>query len=132
LNAIPTELVAIAKCTKVDPSMNNQGSDLKNIQLEKEMRTHIHSITTKELQQTLKRVMNKLESLNVTVKLNINQFDVENILQTRHNCKNAKLRNIYFRMINGDFYSNARMKKFKMIETLSNEESLKNLQINLK
>jgi hypothetical protein len=117
LNAIPTELVAIAKCTQVDPSMNNQGSDLKNIQLEKEMRKHIHSITTKELQQTLKRVMNKLESLNVTEKLNINQFDVENILQTRHNCKNAKLRNIYFRLIHNDFFTRERMKKYRMVES---------------
>ena len=59
----------------------------------------------------------KIEALDFKQKLNIQNFEEENILRFRKNCKNAKLRNIYFRLIHNDFFTYERMKRFKMTET---------------
>jgi hypothetical protein len=49
----------------------------------------------------------------------IDNFDEENITRFRSNCKNPKLRNIYFRLVHNDFFTPARMKKYRM--TVSDE-----------
>ena len=38
-------------------------------------------------------------------------------MRFRNNCKNPKLRNIYFRLTHNDFYTKERMKRFKMINS---------------
>ena len=48
--------------------------------------------------------------------MDIENFEEENITKFRSNCKNAKLRNIYFRLIHNDFFTHVRMKKYKMTE----------------
>jgi ribosomal protein L32 len=60
--------------------------------------------------------MKKVEVLNFKNKLGID-FDPDNITQFRKNCKNVKLRNIYFRLIHKDFFTYSRMLKYKMTQT---------------
>jgi hypothetical protein len=73
----------------------------------------------KELQVTLKNALKKIDVLDVKSKVGIDNFDEENITRFRSNCKNPKLRNIYFRLIHNDFFTHVRMKKYRM--TLSDE-----------
>jgi hypothetical protein len=49
--------------------------------------------------------------------LGIDNFDGENITRFWSNCKNPKLRNIYFRLIHNDFFTHVRMRKYKMMQT---------------
>jgi hypothetical protein len=77
----------------------------------------INNITTKEIQVILKTVLNRIEKADFMNKLNAEYFEVENIMKFRESCKNAKLRNIYFRAIHNDFFSNDRMMKFKMTDS---------------
>jgi exonuclease III len=77
----------------------------------------ITKITTKEIQIILKTVLKRTETANFKEKLEVDNFDVENIIKFRESCKNAKLRNIYFRAIHNDFFSNDKMMKFKMTDS---------------
>jgi hypothetical protein len=65
----------------------------------------------------LKNALKKIEVLDVRNKLGIDNFDEDNIIRFRSNCKNSKLRNIYFRLIHNDFFTHVRMKKYKMTQT---------------
>jgi hypothetical protein len=40
---------------------------------------------------------------------------MENIIKFRKQCKNVRLRHIYFRLISKDFYTMERMLKYKMV-----------------
>jgi hypothetical protein len=112
LHSFPKHLVEIAKC--FNEMTNGNKESLKYIQLNTTTRTSIDIITTKELQLTLKQAMNRLESANFVERLDVDTFDATNIIKFRQRCKNAKLRNIYFRLIHNDFYTHSRMKRFKM------------------
>jgi hypothetical protein len=81
------------------------------------IRKNLITITVKELQVTLKNALKKIDVLDVKNKLGINNFDEENITRFRSNCKNPKLRNIYFRLIHNDFFTHVRMKKYRMTVT---------------
>jgi hypothetical protein len=75
----------------------------------------INEISTKQLQVILKRALKKITKLDVASKLKINNYEPEDILLFRKQCKNTKLRNIYFRLIHNDFFSQERMYRFKMV-----------------
>jgi hypothetical protein len=75
------------------------------------LRKNVSHITVKELQVTLKTALKKTEELDFKNKLMIEEFDEENVIKFRKNCKNPKLRNIYFRLIHNDFFTRVRMKK---------------------
>jgi len=115
ISTLPDSLVNISKCYNEDINTNND--ELKYILIAPGIRKDVNSITVKELQVTLKTALKKTEILNVKNKLGIGNFDEENITKLRSNCKNPKLRNIYFRMIHNDFYTHERMKRFRMIST---------------
>jgi hypothetical protein len=74
-------------------------------------RKKLITITVKELQVTLKNALKKIDVLDFKKKLGIDNFDEENITRIRSNCKNPKLRNIYFRLIHNDFFTHAKRKK---------------------
>ena len=42
-------------------------------------------------------------------------YKKENIIKFRHQCKNVKLRHIYFRLISKDFFTMEKMFKYKMV-----------------
>jgi len=115
LLSFPKHLVEIAKC--FNETLNEDEEKLKYIQLNSKIRTSIDIITTKDFQLTLKHALKRVESANFTERLEVNSFEASNIIQFRQRCKNAKLRNIYFRLIHNDFYTHSRMKRFKMTST---------------
>jgi hypothetical protein len=80
----------------------------------------------------LKLSLNKTEVVEYTKKLGIENFDTDCIIETRRHVKNVKLRNIFFRLINKDFFTRERMLKFKMVndsdcERCGLEETTKHL-----
>ena len=114
LNSFPSTLRKIAECYCED--INNTRDRLRHVLVSPSRRVPIESITTKELQSILKIAMKKVQNIDFKTRLNFD-YDSTNIIRFRMNCKNAKLRNIYFRLIHKDFFTYVRMKKFKMTQT---------------
>jgi hypothetical protein len=79
------------------------------------------AFSVKELQKTMKTVYKKIETLNVTKKNNLNNFnfDMNSIKNLRKQCKEVKLRNVFYRLINKDFFTAERMYRYKMSFTSS-------------
>jgi hypothetical protein len=111
INSIPKNLVEIAgnydEYTTNDFNMNT-------LDLSQNNRKIINNITTRELQITLKKALNKCESLNIQTKNRLTMYNNNGILRFREQCKNVKLRSIFFRLIHNDFFSHERMKRYKM------------------
>jgi exonuclease III len=112
LQNIPEKLRMISRC--YNENINSDEENMTHI-----MTTHgewlkLDEITVKQLQIILKKAMSKVESLDVSKKVQIQDFNCENIVTFREQCKNPKLRNIYFRLIHNDFFPHSRMKKYKM------------------
>jgi len=78
--------------------------------------TPIEQVTTKDLQWILKKSLNRITETDFEAKTDVRN-EIINPLQIRKDCKNAKLRNIYFRMIHNDFFTYKRMFKYKMTTT---------------
>ena len=114
LTAFPKTLIDISRCFCEDINLNSE--KLKYMLIAPDTRKDINSIIVKELQVTLKTALKKIEVLDFNKKLGIENFEEENIMKFRTNCKNSKLRNIYFRLIHNDFFTHVRMKKYKMTE----------------
>jgi exonuclease III len=113
LQIFPKTLQNISKCYNDDLNTNLQ--ELKTLQTYDNNRKDIRSISVKEFQITLKTLMKKIEDQDFNKRLGIEDFDNNNITKFRKNVQNAKLRNIYFRLINNDFFTRERMFKYKMI-----------------
>ena len=111
----PSNLIEIAKCF-ID-GINEENDEIKFLLINNNLRKPINEITTKELQDTLKKVLKKVEVTDFNTKLGVTNFEEDNISKLRRSCKNPKLRNIYFRLIHNDFYTHVRMFKNKMTET---------------
>jgi exonuclease III len=115
LKTIPATLVNIAKC--FNEEINEVDNNLKYMIDGNNNRKAIGMLTVKDFQATLKKALNRVEITNFGEKLDIGEFDNNNITIFRKYCKNAKLRNIYFRLIHKDFFTHVRMKKFNMTTT---------------
>jgi exonuclease III len=115
IKSFPKSLIEIARC--YNDEINEITQSIEYIQTSKNRRTEINIITTKEIQVILKNALNKVEKMNFNNKLNIDDFDVSNIITFRNHVKNAKLRNIYFRLIHNDFFTHSRMKRYKMTDS---------------
>jgi hypothetical protein len=114
LGNFPKVLQNISKCYNEDINSNSQ--NLKHMMINTTTRKKIEDVTTKELQVILKIVLKKIESQDFTKKLKIDEFEKTNVTNFRKTCRNSKLRNIYFRLINNDFFTRERMFKYKMID----------------
>ena len=73
-------------------------------------------VTTKVLQSTLKIITSKISNQDFDLKLGIVNYNKEFIGKFRKQCKNVKLRHIYFRLISKDFFTREKMFKYKMID----------------
>jgi len=113
ISAFPKKLVNIVKC--YNGEANALGTTLKYIRLMEDKRIAIETVTAKDLQKSLKNALGRVESMNFKNKLAIDDFNPSNITIVRKHCKNAKLRNIYFRLIHNDFFTQSRMMRYKMI-----------------
>ena len=58
--------------------------------------------------------LSKIDSLNIEQRLGIFSYDKHQLTLFRHQCKNIKLRHIYYRLISRDFYTKERMLRFGM------------------
>ena len=63
---------------------------------------------------TLKVVLKKVDTQVFDQRLGIVGYDKDQINKFRKQCKNIKLRHIYFRLISRDFYTKERMLRFRM------------------
>jgi hypothetical protein len=77
----------------------------------------IDKITTKELQRTLKVAKGKITLQDFNARLGTIDYNKENIIKFRNQCKNVKLRHIYFRLISKDFFTMEKMFKYKMVNS---------------
>jgi hypothetical protein len=115
IHSIPKILIDIAKC--YNEEVNSIDLALKYILVTKNRRLAIESIPAKEFQALLKNALGRIENTNFREKLKIEEFNATNILTFRKHCRNAKLRNIYFRLIHNDFFTHERMNRYKMTNT---------------
>ena len=67
------------------------------------------------MQNTLKVALNKISSQDFNLKLGITDYNKECIGKFRDQCRNVKLRHIYFRLIHKDFFTMEKMFKYKMV-----------------
>jgi exonuclease III len=129
LSEFPNKLKEIATC--VQSEVDNVEDSIRYLNMQKGKVMDIEMITTKEFQTTFKQILNKTETFDYNHKLGID-YDKENIMRFRNNCKNPKLRNIYFRLTHNDFYTKEKMKRFKMTNSdecsrCGNKENLEHL-----
>jgi hypothetical protein len=115
INSFPKILVNIAKA--FNEEINEINSESNYILIEGGKRMAVDMITAKDFQLTLKHALGRLEERDFDNKLDIEDFDTNNIELFRKHCKNTKLRNIYFRLIHNDFFTHSRMKRYKMTLT---------------
>jgi hypothetical protein len=132
MTVFPPILKAIAGCIQDEADNGDDNHELRYLRLERNTVKEINNVTVKELQVLLKKVQNKTENYDFNAKLDIQSFDTNNILKFRKNCKNPKLRNIYFRLIHNDFFTRVKMKKYNMVDSddclrCGNTETLKHL-----
>ena len=109
----PVELIEIAGA--YDENVNRDSLGLTHILMKDGSWKEIDKITTKELQWILKSALGKIESQDFCRKLGIDSFDKENIMKFRRQCKNVKLRHIYYRLISKDFFAKDRMYNRRMV-----------------
>jgi hypothetical protein len=114
LGVFPAILQKIAKC--YNDELNTNLLEIKTMKMDDDKRLDIRTISVKEFQKVLKKRMKKVEVQDFDIRLGINNFDNKNIPKFRRTCQNSKLRNIYFRLINNDFFTRERMTKYKMIQ----------------
>jgi hypothetical protein len=112
INAFPVTLQQISKC--YNEEINEINEKTKYIQIGTDVRKDITKITVKEFQNILKVALKKIEEQDFKTKLGVEHFDNNEVIKFRQKCQNAKLRNIYFRLINNDFFPKSRMLKYKM------------------
>ena len=74
----------------------------------------LSKITTKEMQLTLKVALKKVENQNFDLRLGVMGYDPQQLTKFWLQCKNVKLRHIYFRLVSRDFYTKERMLRFGM------------------
>jgi hypothetical protein len=115
INAFPKYFKDAAN--SFDENINSQSDEITHIQSITGEWIKVAEITTKDLQVILKVVMEKLEEIDVDTKNKVTIRDSVDILEFRRNCKNPKLRNIYFRLLHDDFYSHERMFRYRMTES---------------
>jgi hypothetical protein len=113
INNFPNIFRQIALCFNDD--LNEITNTIRLIQTESNNWVDVGKLTVKMLQKILKLALNKTTDINVNQKAGIVSFSNDNFLTFRSQCKNAKLRSIYYRMANNDFFSNERMQRFKMV-----------------
>jgi hypothetical protein len=77
----------------------------------------IKEVTVKQLQSRLKLALGKTSEVDYDQKIGVDHVDTTDILAIRKQVRNVKLRNVYYRLINKDFFNGVKMKKYKMIES---------------
>jgi hypothetical protein len=111
--SFPKNLLNIA--SNFDKSLNIDQLTLTHFYMGNDQFVPVESVTVKQLQKRLKITMNKVTVVDYNTRLGAQHFDINNINIIRSQVKNAKLRNVFYRLINKDFYNKTKMLKYKMI-----------------
>ena len=93
----------------------NERENLTHIYLGNDFFSPVGEVTVKQLQVLLKKCLGKVESPDYNNKLEISNFDKQNIIEVRRQIHNVQLRNIFYRLINKDFFTKVRMLRYKMV-----------------
>ena len=108
----PRNMVELASA--FDPDDNDVSGGMTHYLNHKKYWIELRLITTKDMQLTLKNIMGKVEVQNFDQRLGIVGYDSTQIGKFRNQCKNIKLRHMYLRLVNRDFYTKERMLRFRM------------------
>jgi hypothetical protein len=108
-------LVEVAKVFNED--FNTELLTLTHIFLGNDTYVPVHDITVKQLQTLLKIALARTSTTEFERKLGISNFDTDCIMKVRKQISNVKLRNIFYRLINNDFFTKSKMLKFKMTDS---------------
>jgi len=111
--SFPKNLLNIA--SNFDKSLNIDQLTLTHFYMGNDQFVPVESVTVKQLQKRLKITMNKVTVVDYNTRLGAQHFDINDINIIRSQVKNAKLRNVFYRLINKDFYNKTKMLKYKMI-----------------
>ena len=109
------ELIEIASTYNEDE--NEDSDEMTHMLVRDETWKELKDITTREIQKLLKLAMNKTTKQDFNMRLGLENFDKNNIVKFRHQCKNTKLRHIQFRLLSKDFFTMEKMLKYKMVAT---------------
>jgi exonuclease III len=112
-NTFPKEIVEAANNFA---SEINEKVGLTHFYLGNEVFVPAGEITVKQIQVLLKQCLNKIAITNFDEKLAITGFNIESITEVRRQVQNVQLRNIFYRLINKDFFTKERMLRYKMVE----------------
>jgi hypothetical protein len=107
----------IEMAANYNENINNNSVGMKNILMKGEEWMELNRISTKELQRTLKVAKNKISAQDFNIRLGTIDYRKENIIKFRQQCKNVKLRHIYFRLISKDFFTMEKMFKYRMVNS---------------
>jgi hypothetical protein len=97
-----------------DPDDNDVSGGMTHYLDHRRTWRELRLVTTKDMQLTLKNIMGKVEVQSFDQRLGIVGFDSTQIGKFRNQCKNIKLRHMYLRLVNRDFYTKERMLRFGM------------------
>jgi hypothetical protein len=111
----PIEIIEIAASR--DENVNEDSLGLTNILIKGEMWKELDKVTTTELQSTLKVTLNKVSSQDFNARLGTIDYNKEFIGTFIKQCKNVKLRHIYFRIVSKDFFTMEKLFKYKMVSS---------------
>ena len=114
VTAFPSNLVNIAKNFNKD--INTDQSVMTHLYLGNDIFVPVEDVTVKQMQSRLKVALNKTSVVNYDEKIGFDHVEISEINIIRKQIKNVKLRNIYYRLINKDFFNGVKMKKYKMTE----------------
>jgi hypothetical protein len=112
LRNFPKEFRNIA--LSFDDEVNNISNTISEIRIKDDCWIKMEDLTVKQIQPILKTALNKVTQLDVKMKVGINNFENSNHIKFREQCSSTKMRALYFRLVNKDFFSYERMLKFKM------------------
>jgi hypothetical protein len=115
INAFPKYFQDAAN--SFDENINSSEENMTHLLDTKANWVPISVIKTYQLQLILKEVLSKTECINLEKNLPKDIIEQIDFLKLRQNCKNPKLRNMYFRLVHNDFYTYEKMFKYKMTET---------------
>ena len=115
ISAFPTFFRDAAN--KFDENINSRDENMTHLLIKDETWMPVSEINTRDLQWTLKKVLDKITTFDLNSRIGIGACDKINIIQFRKQCKNAKLRSIHFRLIHNDFFTYEKMFRFKMTNT---------------
>jgi hypothetical protein len=100
-----------------DENINSSLENMTHLLDSKAIWVPISEIKTNQLQIMLKEAMSKTECINLEKYLSKDISEKIDCLKFRRNCKNPKLRNMYFRLVHNDFYTYEKMFKYRMTES---------------